>query len=234
MLKDSKPSTEMREAFFIVWYSFLNLMHLPILTHFTCPLIFYFLNKPTLMKKIFFFMTAAALTACNSGDDKAKVESMAATDSTKNETVAVTYPYDIEYSSSFEIGDHNQAQTLLSIWKDWDNGNLANGRDNFADSVEMHLADGSMVKGPKDSVLASGQHYRDMFSKVVSTVTAVVPLKSTDKKEDWVTVWGKEIDTYKNGKIDSFYLQETWRFNKDGKADLVYQYMQKSPPAAKK
>ena len=185
------------------------------------------------MKKIFFFLVTAALVACNAGDDKAKVESMTATDSTKNETVAVNYPYNIEYSSSFEIGDPKQAQTLLSIWKDWDNGNLANGRDNFADSVEMHFADGGMVHAGKDSVLAAGQRYRDMFSKVVSSVSAVLPLKSTDKNENWVTVWGKEIDTHKDGKVDSFYLQETWRFNKDGKANLVYQYMQKSPPAKK-
>ena len=185
------------------------------------------------MKKILFFSMVAALAACNSGQDKAQVESMSVSDSSKKEAVAVTYPYQIEYSSSFEIGDAQQAQTLLGIWKDWDNGNLANGRDKFADSLEMHFADGSEMKGSRDSIIAASQRYRDMFSHVESSVSAVIPLKSTDKNENWVTVWGKEIDTHKDGKIDSFYLQETWRFNKSGKIDLLFQYMQKSPPAKK-
>ena len=58
-------------------------------------------------------------------------------------------------------------------------------------------------------------------------------VKSTDKKENWALIWGKEIDTDKKGKVDSFYLQETWRFNKDGQADLFFQYRQAATPPKK-
>jgi hypothetical protein len=61
----------------------------------------------------------------------------------------------------------------------------------------------------------------------------VMAVKSTDKNEDWVLIWGMETDTHKNGKIDSVNLQETWRINKDGKADLLMQYMRPAAPPKK-
>ena len=88
----------------------------------------------------------------------------------------------------------------------------------------MHFADGTMMHNVRDSVLAGGQQYRNTFTSSVTSVDAVMSVKSTDKNENWALVWGKEIDTDKKGKVDSFYLQETWRFNKDGKADLMYQF----------
>lgn len=180
-----------------------------------------------------FFAVAALASACNSGNNEAKVQSMSANDSAKKEEVAVTYPYDVQYSSKFEIGDANQAKIILDLWKNWDNGTLANSRDNFADSVDMRFASGYSMHASRDSVIASGQKERDGLAKAVSTVDAVIPLKSTDKNENWVTVWGKEVDTHKDGKVDSTFLQETWRFNKDGKVDLLFQYTAKPMPAKK-
>ena len=58
-------------------------------------------------------------------------------------------------------------------------------------------------------------------------------IESIDKNENWVCVWGMETDTDKKGKVDSSYLQETWRFNKDGKADLFYQFRAAATPPKK-
>ena len=195
----------------------------------------FFNFKPTVMNKIFItLLLCSFLFACTSGEDKAKVDSMAtnSSDSTKKE--AVNYPYTIDYSSNFEIGDNRQAKTILDIWKDWDDGNLSNSKAHFADSVEMHFADGNIMHTTVDSVMAQSQKYRDQFSKVVSSISAVIPLRSTDKNENWVAVWGTERDTHKDGKVDSFHLQEVWRFNKDNKVNLLYQYMAKSTPPGKK
>ena len=52
----------------------------------------------------------------------------------------------------------------------------------------------------------------------------MVPLYSTDKKENWVLVWATEINTNADGTKDTMALMETWRMNKDGKADLLLQY----------
>ena len=77
------------------------------------------------------------------------------------------------------------------------------------------------------------QRFRNSVASVQNKVDAFMPLKSTDKNENWVAVWGKEIITDKKGKIDSTNLHEVWRINKDGKADLMSQFSQKNPPPKK-
>ncbi len=168
----------------------------------------------------------ACLAACNSNKEEAKETSTSDT----TQQASVTYPYEIGYSSKFEMADPKYGQTILQLWKDWDNGNLSAHREMFADSLEMHFADGSMMHSVTDTVLAGGQSYRNMFTSAVSEVNAVTSLRSTDKDEIWALVWGKEVDTDKKGKVDSFYLQETWRFNKAGKVDLLYQFKAAGAP----
>ena len=61
------------------------------------------------------------LAACNSNEPK--VESMkSGSDSTK--MADVTYPYEIMYSSKFEIADPKYGKMILDLWKDWDNGDF--------------------------------------------------------------------------------------------------------------
>jgi hypothetical protein len=180
------------------------------------------------MKKISLFFIAAAFTACNNSTDT-KVESMSATtDSSKQDNM--TYPYTAMYSSKFEMGDAKNAQTILNIWKSWDNGDLTSMKEMFADSLEFHFSNGMTDKGSRDSVMAHAQAFRNTMDSVSSTVDAFFPVKSTDKNENWVCIWGKEVDKDKKGKIDSTYLQETWRLNKDGKVDFVLQYKRDAMP----
>jgi hypothetical protein len=72
------------------------------------------------------------------------------------------------------------------------------------------------------------------LSSAVDVVNAIMAVKSTDKNEHWVLIWGMEKDTHKNGKTDSVELQETWRFNAAGKADLLYQFAEQPARAMKK
>ena len=182
------------------------------------------------MKKIFAVASVAMLAACNS-PEPAKTDAMkSGADSTVQD---ITSPYQIRYSSKFVMADPKNAETLLTLWKDWDNGNLSAHKDLFADSLEMYFADGSMMHGSRDSVIAAAQGFRNTFASAVSSVDAIMAAKSTDKNENWALIWGKEIDTDKKGKVDSFYLQETWRFNKDGHADLFYQFKQAAAPPKK-
>ena len=175
------------------------------------------------MKKIFLFFTAAAFISCNSNDD-AKVESMSASDTSAN----VTYPYEITYSSKFEIGDPRLSQKVLELWKDFDNGDISKHRDYFADSVRLLFPDGSSMFNTRDSVIAATNAYRGMYSSVASKVEAVLPTRIIDKDENWVSVWGVETHTA-NGKTDSAYLHESWRFNKEGRIDFMMQYLRSAP-----
>ena len=178
------------------------------------------------MKKILVASFIICLVACNS--NKEEVKGISATDTTV--ATDVSYPYPIVYSSKFEMADAKYGQIILGLWKDWDNATLSNSKDVFADSVELHFADGSMIHSVKDSAVAAAQQYRDQFTSAVSEVHVVTALRSTDKDENWALVWGKEVDTDKKGKVDSFYLQETWGFDKTGKVNRLYQFKAAAMP----
>jgi hypothetical protein len=183
------------------------------------------------MRKTFFVFSLAAFAACNSGTDT-KVESMSAKDSTS--TTEIALPYTATYSSKFEMGDPNHTKTILDLYKDWDNNTLDNSKSKFADTVELYFSDGTKMSGPFDSVNADAKKFRNTLGAVNTTVHAVLPVKSTEKNENWVLAWFTEYRTDANGKKDSVELQETWRLNKDGRADLLYQYEQKHPAPPKK
>ena len=185
------------------------------------------------MKKIWILATIALFAACNSGNEPAKVDSMSTGKDSTTPMRDINSPYAINYSSKFAIDDPKNAETVLSLWKAWDNGDLSASKGMFADSVQMYLGDGSMMSGPRDSVMAGAQTFRNTIASSVSSVDAVMAVKSTDKNDHFALIWGKEIDTDKKGKVDSFYLQETWGFNKDGKANLLYQYRKSATPLKK-
>ncbi len=183
------------------------------------------------MRKVLIMAGIAFLAACNS-EPKEEISSInPGKDSTA--AVDVALPYTAGYSSKFEMGDPNHTAMILGLWKDWDNGNLANGKNNFADTVEMNFWSGESMRASRDSVISEGQKFRDNFTSVTSRVDAVMPLKSTDRDENWVGVWGTEVTTDKKGKVDSMHLHEVWRINKQGKADLVLQFSRKALPAKK-
>ena len=172
--------------------------------------------------------------ACNTAttSSEATADTTAATTATSNENV--TYAYPVNYSSDFEIGDAKYAQTVLDLWKDFDNNTFDNHRDAFGDTLRMEFPDGSEMHGPTDSVIAGVKSYRSTLKSVSSSIDAVTTLKPKGKDETWVCVWGKEVDTHKNNKVDSTYYQENWMFNKDGKIAYMSQYSAKPQAPSKK
>lgn len=136
-------------------------------------------------------------------------------------------PYPVLYSSSFAIDDPKNAESLLALWKAYDAGTLSSAKDLLADTVDVYMAGGMHMRASRDSTIAFVQRFRNTMSAVASEVNAVMAVKSTDKNEHWALIWGMEKDTHKNGKADSVQLQETWRFDDNGKANLLYQFVQK-------
>lgn len=178
------------------------------------------------MRKIVCVFALAALFSCKNEEGDKETSSNLAT--------SVVYPYEATYSSNFKIGKPEYSKIVLDLWKDFDNNTLDNSKSAFADSVSLFFANSQPFIGSRDAAIEIAKQYRGQFSEIKSTINAFVPLKSTDKNEEWVSVWGVEYST-KDGKTDSTYLQETWRFNKDGKVDLMYQFVSKPPvPAEKK
>jgi len=92
----------------------------------------------------------------------------------------------------------------------------------------MFLSNGMVIKG-KDSIYAGAKNARALMSNVTSSVDAWVPLKSIDRNENWVAIWGSDISTGPDGKVEKEDLQEIWGFNKDGKVVFMKQFASKVP-----
>ena len=175
------------------------------------------------MTKFIAFIAFVIFASCNSQTSTTPTDSGAAgkTDTSKKE---VTYPYAIGYSSQFEFSDPEKSKMVLQLWKDFDNNTLDNVKDKFADSVLMKFPD-MVMHTTRDSAIASTKAYRNTLLSVTSTVDVVMSVKSTDKNDEWVLVWGNEIHTDKKNKTDTIALHEVWGLDKNGKINFMQQYM---------
>ncbi len=137
---------------------------------------------------------------------------------------AVTLAYTPTYSSSFEMGNPEYTATIIQgSWKDWEENKLDNMKNWMADTIVAFHSDNKMVRG-LDSMMARWKRGRAEYSSVADTIHGAMAVYSTDKKENWVLVWAAEIGTKPDGKKDTVNLMETWRINKDGKADMLLQF----------
>ena len=186
------------------------------------------------MKKTLIVAVAALAFACNNKPAETGADT---TQMKKDSPVAmkpIQSPYSILYSSSFVMDEPKNAETLLALWKAYDNGDLMSTKEMFADTVDAHLANGLDIHASRDSVIAMVQKVRNSYKAAVDEVHAIMAVKATDKNEHWALIWGTERDTHKNGKVDSVDLQETWQFDDNGKAKRFFQFAAVLKPAGKK
>ena len=159
------------------------------------------------------------ISSCGQNQPAAEVKSDAAPAAKADST---TYPYKANYSSSFDFGKSEDAKTVLSIWKAYEDNNFASTKDLWADSATLQFEDFTF-HGSRDSVMKGGADDRAHYTSVIDSVDAWIPLHSKDKNEDWVAVWGREYTVDKKGKKDTADLHEIWLL-KSGKVAYVSQY----------
>lgn len=166
-------------------------------------------------------------------DEKVKIKDGDSKMKMKNDNgMMMDYPYTANYSSKFAMGNPAHAKMILDLWKDWDD-NAFDRHDYMADTLVMFFPDGTMAKGKKEA-LEGAKKYRGGMTSAKSSLDAWMPLRSTDKNENWVAVWGSETDTWADGKTETRDIHEIWRINKDGKVDFMKQFTAKpQPPPAK-
>ncbi len=131
--------------------------------------------------------------------------------------------YTASYSSKFAIAGANYSDKILTLWKDFENNTLDNHVDLIADTVTMMFSQGAPVKG-KAANLAGAKAYRGSLKDYKVTADAWMSVKSTDKNQNFVCIWGTESFTDKDGKQFKQRIKEVWGFNKDGKVDFMMQY----------
>jgi PBP1b-binding outer membrane lipoprotein LpoB len=173
------------------------------------------------MKRIFLCLCFAMfLFSCNNS----KTESASTGTDTTAKTTMTDMPYTTTYSSNFtdDVSDADLKMVLMT-YKDWADGNISNLSNSLSDSVYVEFNTGDKFNGTKADLVKLWSKYRDSLSSVTIEMEAWKKLHEPTKKDDLVLTWYKEIDTYKNGKVDSAWYHDVNGI-KDGKLDFYSQY----------
>jgi ketosteroid isomerase-like protein len=135
--------------------------------------------------------------ACSNPEKEAPKEAEA-------EKSTVVLPYTPSYITevSQDVSDADLL-TVLNSYKAWETGDMTMLRATLADSISYTRWTGATSNGPADDVIAKWSASRDSLSDVTIDFAVWTKNHSVDRNEDYITVWYREIDTYKNGKIDS-------------------------------
>jgi len=131
--------------------------------------------------------------------------------------------YTASYSSKFAIAEPNYSDKILTLWKDFENNTLDNHVDLIADTVTMMFSQGTPVKG-RAANIDGAKAFRGSLKNYKVTADAWMSVKSLDKNQNFVCIWGTESYADKDGKQVSHRIHEVWGFNKDGKIDMMMQY----------
>jgi hypothetical protein len=179
------------------------------------------------MKKyIFVFSVATCMMACNNEAPKTETATTVApaTETVSDVKPEVPLPMTPSYSNSFEMGKSEYAAMIVQgSWKDWDDNKLDNMTNWLADTVLAIGSDMTTIRGAVN-LQTRWKAERAKYTEVLDTLNAVIPIYSKDKNEHWVMVWATSNSTDLKGKKDTAAYMETWRINKDGKADLLLQF----------
>lgn len=169
---------------------------------------------------------------CN--DKSSTAEAKATEDKPATATVEkLDYAYTLEQPyNDWQPGDQMHAVNVLKSLKAYETGDINNCVTAFGDSVELRF-DGYREKMSNDSL-------RKMFTKSRAEIAALKIVMgdwesviSKDKKQEYVTLWYKEIQTDKKGKTDSISIVDDLKIEK-GKIVELDQKIQHFPAATKK
>jgi hypothetical protein len=141
---------------------------------------------------------SGCIVACENKDNKEE-NKMAATT-----TSSVVLPYEASYGTGFtnNVSD-SDLLVALNSYKYWETGDMKALRSTMGDSVTFLLSGGWKFNGATDSLMKDISRYRDSLSSVSIKMITWIKNHAAKDSADWVNVWYKEIDTFKNGKVDS-------------------------------
>lgn len=153
------------------------------------------------MKKLlYFFGISLFALSCNNKDGKSGTD---AADNSKTATAKIEYPYTLDRPyQNWQAGDQQNAVNVLKMIKAWETHNLKECATYFGDSVDMRL-DSYQQKLSHDSLPSMLDGSWANYASVKIKMEDWEPVISSDKKEEWVTIWYKENWIDKTGKADS-------------------------------
>jgi hypothetical protein len=186
------------------------------------------------MKKMFFIAcTVLVAMGCNNDAKDAKTtDTPAPAADSKMADVKYDYPYTLDKPyQGWLPGDQQHAVSALKALKGFETGDIAGSVTYFGDSVELKF-DNWEAKLSNDSLKKSFTAQRAGYSNVVIKMGDWESVISPDKKEEWVTMWYKQIETDKAGKVDSMAVVDDCKIMK-GKIVVLDEKMRRLPAAKK-
>ncbi len=154
------------------------------------------------MKKLILALGAITFCFMSCETKTGSSENSSGADSTM--ASGIQLPYKANYTTSFNnnVSDSDLLMALNS-YKYWENGDMAGLRSTMGDSMYVNGADGFKFAGLTDSLMKTWSNHRDSMSSVKISMDVWLKNHSLKDSADFINVWYKEIDTYKNGKVDS-------------------------------
>ena len=187
------------------------------------------MKRLILLAGIVFFMYS-----CNSNTDKSASTTSDTTKMADTKMAASTdnidYAYTLDHPyNEWQTGDPHHAANVMKALKAYETNNIPECVSYFGDSVNLRF-DGFQAKMPHDSIAGFLTMGRGQYTNLTVHLDDWESVISKDKKEEWVTLWYKEIYTDKKGKVDSISVVNDAKM-KNGKIvvldESVMHYMKK-------
>ncbi len=187
------------------------------------------------MKKMLVISCVVLFAACNNGTttDAAKTDSTGAgTAESATKPAMPEMPYTLAQPyQNWQIGDPQHALTVMKGLKGYETGDIAACVASFGDSVSLRF-DNYRATLSNDSLKAMFTKDRGDIASMKVTMSDWESVISADKKEEWVTLWYKQVITDKKGKTDSMSVVDDCKIEK-GKVVVLDEKIQHFPAPKK-
>ena|SRR5579875_156378 len=188
------------------------------------------------MKQTFLLLFAAAtFAACNNSGSTASTGSdTSKTNETKvasSNTTVSDLPYQVKDWGDWQPGSMDNLKTALTALKAWENGDVDASLKGFADSVEFRF-DNMVTKVSKDSARAMLANERKNTKSMKIDMDDYETVKSKNGKEEWVSLWYKQVWEDNKGKKDSAVIMDDLKMV-NGKIAVLDEKSRHLPPQKK-
>ena len=153
------------------------------------------------MKKCMIAFAILFAMACNN-PEASKESAAAAPETAVTEKIEYAYLPADHPADYWDRGDQKNVAIVLKSLKAFENGNVEDALAVFGDSIRYSF-DGFDAKISKDSLRAMFKEGWKHMSALKVEMGDFEAVTSKDKKEEYVTLWYKQIMTDKAGKKDS-------------------------------
>jgi hypothetical protein len=159
---------------------------------------------------ILIFASSTILVACGHNNDGTR---------SADDSGTPGYAYTIPHPDQWEWGDKNNIKIALNSLKAYENGNISAALKDYADTVAVQMDgfDGTLTK---DSLTELFLRERNTIKRMAIKMNDFESVKSKDGKNEYVSLWYKQLWEDKNGKVDSVECMDDLAF-KNGKIALI-------------